>query len=320
MEWQSEFLSLFMSNSVDDFSTALDLKRANIPSKLYRYRSINSMDYLLNEICMGQIYLAHPKTLNDPFDSCSLLKSNQPSYYIKVQAMYRDSLAKHFGEEALSQIFESPNWYNELMSLVAKESTPAEKQEQIINALIHVVMGQFLELNNSFNNMVRDTSRLACFTTKCDNLPMWNHYAQGHSGVCLEYETSRISNIYTKNRLFPIFYTDKLPDFLERSIGKGKSEISIIDYFLIHKLRDWSYECEWRLIYNTGSWYMSPNDIPPEFWEQGKTLQFIKPSRILLGASISENNESSIRDAGKQHDIPVTKMECTEYGLRENRD
>ncbi len=309
-----------MSNSVDDFSTALDLKLANIPSKLYRYRSTNSMDYLLNEICMGQIYLAHPKTLNDPFDSCSLLKSNQPSYYIKNQAMYRDSLAKHFGEDALSQIFQSPNWYNELMIWVAKESAPAEKQEQTFSALIHIVMEQFLELNNSFNNMVHNMSRLACFTTKCDNLPMWNHYAQEHSGVCLEYETSEISNIYTKNRLFPVFYTDKLPDYLERSFGKQIPEFSIMDYFLIHKLQDWSYECEWRLIYNAGSWYMSPDDIPPEFWEEGKTLQFIKPSKILLGALISENHESIIRDASKQHHIPVVKMECTEYGLRENEN
>lgn len=319
MDWQAKFLNLFMSNAVYDFSAALDLKQANIPLKLYRYRSSNNMDYLLNEICIGQIYLAHPKTLNDPFDSCSLLRSDQPSFYMKDQAMYRDSLAKHFGEDTLSQIFQSPNWYNDLMILVAKESAAAD-QQQALNALIHVAMEQFLELNNSFNSMLRNTSRLACFTTKYDNLPMWSHYAQGHSGICLEYETSRISNIYTKNRLFPVFYIDKLPDFLERSIGKRKPEFSLMDYFLIHKLQEWSYECEWRLIYNAGSWYMSPDDIPPEFWEKGKTLQFIKPSKILLGALISENHESIIRNASKQHHIPVVKMECTEYGLRENEN
>ena len=162
------------------------------------------------------------------------------------------------------------------------------------------------------------SSRFACFTTKPDNLPMWNHYAQSCSGVCLEYDPQDITNVYTINRLFPVLYVDKLPDVVERTLGKQKREFGLMDYFLIHKLKDWSYENEWRLIYNVGSWYFAPEDVPKSFWNQGKKIQFVRPKRVLLGPKIEEQYEKLIRDACGHYEIPVVKMLCTEYGLQES--
>lgn len=318
MDWQSEFLRLFMSDTKEDHSAALTLKQEHIPEKLYRYRPLSSAPYIIDEICTGEIYLANPNELNDPFDSCSLLKSEQPSYYFTDQDSFRNSLQSHFSDEFLSQVFRSEDWYNELMWLVAKESMPPEKQELAVNALVQAVMKQLLDVNKSFNHIIHDTSRLACFTTKSDNLPMWNHYAQSHTGVCLEYEPKIVDNVYIINRLFPVYYTDVLPDMLERSLGRGKLEFSILDYFLIHKLKDWAYENEWRLIYNVGSWYFSYEKVPKEFWTQGKKIKFIQPSRVLLGAKINKAYEKLIRDACGHYNIEVAKMQCTEYGLRES--
>ena len=70
MNWKTEFVELYMSNNIDNFRQALELKRKNIPEKLYRFRSVRSEENLarvLNEIISGQLYMAHPDELNDPF-------------------------------------------------------------------------------------------------------------------------------------------------------------------------------------------------------------------------------------------------------------
>lgn len=317
MDWQSDFLKLYMSNNVEDFSCALDLKRKHIPQKLYRYRSTANISYIIDEISDGEIYLAHPNELNDPFDACSLLKSEHPSHYFRNPNTFKDSLRQHFSNDFLAQVFAKSNWYDELMCLVAKESVPLENQEKAVHALVQIVMEQFYDINKSFNRMIHSTARLACFTTKPDNIPMWNHYAQQHGGVCLEYEIKAIESIYTLNRLFPVYYTDSLPDAVERLMGKEKPEFGIMDYFLIHKLNDWSYESEWRLIYNVGSWYFSEKEVPEDFWQHGKHLGFVRPTRVILGAKIKELNESLIRQTCEYYKIPVIKYGYTEYGLRE---
>lgn len=319
MGWKDEFIEMFMAGDLKNFSAALELKREHIPKRLYRYRSAMNCPNIIEEICEGEIYLAHPDDMNDPFDACSLMGSRQPAHYFSNQETFRSGLQQHFGDEILEQIFQSPNWYDELMHLVASESAPnnTAEQEKIVQALVYVSMKALADVNKSFNKMVHMSSRFACFTTKPDNLPMWNHYAQSCSGVCLEYDPQDITNVYMINRLFPVLYVDKLPDVVERTLGKQEREFGLMDYFLIHKLKDWSYENEWRLIYNVGSWYFAPEDVPESFWKQGKKIQFVRPKRVLLGPKIEEQYEKLIRDASGYYEIPVVKMLCTEYGLQE---
>jgi len=89
-----------------------------------------------------------------------------------------------------------------------------------------------------------------------------------------------------------------------------------MEHFLIHKLDDWRYEQEWRLIFDAGSWYYSLNQVPEDYWNNGKQIVFIKPLRIFLGVHVGEENEKEIREWGKQLEFLVLKMQCTEYGLR----
>lgn len=319
MLWKTDFLDLLMSDSVQKYSEALELKRKNIPTQLYRYRSLNNMQYVLDEIITGKIYLAHPKELNDPFDSCSILKSNSPSYYFNNKDIFKKSISGHVDEESLSQVFDREDWYDGWMKLVAKESATSLGQEHVMQALNDTVMKEIQKLNEVFNNMNHNMSRLACFTTKSDNLPMWNHYTQNHKGICLEYETKNITDIYILNRLFPVYYSDVLPDIVERLFEKRKAEFSVMDYFLIHKLKDWAYESEWRLIYNAGSLSFSLKDVPEKFWDTGKVVSFIRPSKAILGVNIDETSEALIKDSCKKYNIAIVKMECTEYGLYERQ-
>jgi len=116
--------------------------------------------------------------------------------------------------------------------------------------------------------------------------------------------------------LFPVYYVDKMPDVTKMFLHGKYPEFGLMEYLAIHKLQDWSYENEWRLIHDVGSWYYSNEDIPDEFWLQGKSIQFIRPSKVILGMRISGEHEEMIRDYARIADIPVSKAEQTEYGLK----
>jgi len=316
MNWKDEFLEKYFAQDVKTMSEALELKQRYIPGKLYRYRTLNNLNFIKEEICDGKIFLAHPKDLNDPFDSCSVLAHNVPKVYFGNKANFQEQFRGKIPEKEFCDIFKSEEWYEKMMLYVALESVGSGREQDLKNAMDYAVMKQIEQLNNAVSDMVRNSASLACFTETNTNLPMWNHYAQGHTGICLEYDTKCIEDIYITNRLFPVIYTKKLPDGVKILTDKEHSKYHFMEHFLIHKLNDWRYEQEWRLIFDAGSWYYSLEQIPEEYWSNGKQIMFIKPSRIFLGVQVKEENEKKIREWGKQLGIPVLKMQCTEYGLR----
>ena len=320
-DWKTEFLNLYMSGDVEKFGQALDMKRLHIPQKLYRYRALsddNIAQYRFREIVLGELYMSHPSELNDPFEATSNLAAVNPSTYMRDKEDFTKSFKDIMSDEDYASVFDSDCWYEKLLTYVAEKSVSQDRVEATKAALSRVVMGEFEKINSNVSDMTRKMVRLACFTTTPDNLPMWYHYTNGHTGVCLEYNTEDIANIYQKNKLFPVYYVDKMPDMTDRLLQNMHPEYGFMDYLSIHKLKDWSYENEWRLIYDVGSWYSRPEDIPQDFWTNGKSIQFIRPSRIIMGMKISEEHEKKIREYAGLAGIPAVKAIQTEYGLKIN--
>lgn len=67
MDWIDDFIKLYSSKEKGDFTNALELKRAHIPNKLYRYRTTNNLEYLKEEICDGEIFLIFTFRNERPF-------------------------------------------------------------------------------------------------------------------------------------------------------------------------------------------------------------------------------------------------------------
>lgn len=315
-DWKEKFLELYLEPSL---KAALDYKRDHIPSKLYRYRPASGEFYALNEIATGQIYLAHHKDLNDPFDASSIMANQSPSKYFRdsEKTEIKKGMAKYIPQDALEKMLSHENWYEEILRVAAQKDLPDQDPKRVGEIINAVIMKEFVGINQIFNDMSHKMSRLACFTTKPCNLPMWAGYAENHKGVCLEYNTRLIHDIYTTNRLFPVYYTDHLPDVLQFFLEAKDRAAVALDYIAIHKSKDWEYEDEWRLIYNAGSWYMGPNDVPEDFWDKGKVIQFIRPSRVLLGAKMCPEDEKRAREVCNKCNIPVVKMKITQFGLQE---
>mmetsp|Transcript_21514 Transcript_21514/g.9957 ORF Transcript_21514/g.9957 Transcript_21514/m.9957 type:complete len:151 (+) Transcript_21514:1702-2154(+) len=76
---------------------------------------------------------------------------------------------------------------------------------------------------------------------------MWAHYADGHKGICLEFDTSfspfsetmKVDYSYNFPSIPPIRLLDESHEF-DREIMKP----------LLTKYKCWSYEKEWRLFHN----------------------------------------------------------------------
>ena len=94
-----------------------------------------------------------------------------------------------------------------------------------------------------------------------------------------DYLITQFINIYQLNKLFPVYYVDKMPDMTNRLLQKRQAEFGFMEYLTIHKLKDWRYENEWRLIYDAGSFYFGPEDVLKDFWTHGKSISLCRVRR-----------------------------------------
>lgn len=147
------------------------------------------------------------------------------------------------------------------------------------------------ELNERVNNIFR----VGCLGTDYKNKLMWSHYADSHTGFCIEYD---FNNIKWENLLvypLPVLYSKErplIPYYIwgGKDIEKAKKELMI---GLLTKDIVWSYENEWRFIIR----------------KQDKTELVMPPiSCIYLGANIENDNKIKIMNIAKKFNIPVKQM------------
>ena len=319
MEWIEDFLKLYMSEETSNFRKALEIKCNHIPKKLYRYRPLkgkNSIQRRTSEIVNGELYMSHPQDLNDPFEMCSNLSSNNPlDYLANKKAKYAKAFLDAIPRDKHREIFSSSDWYDSMTSYLSMKYSKSSNFEEDKKLYKKITLSRFEELNADFNDTSRKLVRVACFSTSPTNVPMWSHYTD-HEGICLEYNTDEIDNVYQKNMLFPVKYVDELPDAVLMMLSNDFPPWGIYEYIPMHKFKDWSYENEWRLIFNVGSWYYSSDDVPNSFYSNGKTIQFIRPSRIIMGVNISKYNRKRIEKIAYDANVPLVQAKKTEYGLK----
>ena len=128
------------------------IQRGDVPSCLYKYRTIDSAKQFLDN---HSIYFSSCKQFNDPFESAiNLLTKYTPQQYYDtfIFAGMNPQLAK----ELTRQVFDGT---------IDGDTIIKQLTEDVISST-----GYF------------------CMTTKPDNLLMWAHYADGHKGVCLKFD------------------------------------------------------------------------------------------------------------------------------------
>ena len=316
MGWKEDFLRLYTSDIIDDYNKALKLKRENLPSKIYRYRTLSNKNIKLrrNEILNGTLYLSHSSEFNDPFEGHSVLRSNNSLLYHNKDT-YREYYELKGEIEQVKDLFERDDWYDAILEYTASSLKKKGTVDEIKEKLDKIAMSAFEEFNNDVTRETRRFNRIACFSTTFKNLPMWHHYTNGHTGICLEYDTSKIKDVRILNRLFPVYYVNELIDATYLISHRKHPNGVLTDLLSIHKLKEWEYEDEWRLLCNPGFWFKSIQEVPDEYWDKGKIIEFIRPSKIILGKNISVKHEKKIIKYAEEANILVVKAQVTEYGL-----
>lgn len=314
--WKDQYDQLLCENSLQASFAASDLKNNHLPKKLYRYRPVthDNVELRIDEIENGTVYLSHPKDLNDKFEGRTHLSSRDPAKYHKKE-MFEEQFKNILPQDQFDRIFQDPEWYPLLMEYSAYQDAP-ENPERVKREIEKVMQGELEYLNETVTNIARKMVRVASFTTDANNLNMWDRYASGHKGICLEYDMERLENVFFRNRLFPVFYKDSMPDMVGRMTRGEFSTFRFFDFIAMHKTKEWSNENEWRLICLPDTWYIHESDIPDEFWEQGKAITFMRPSKVILGMDIEYRYEKVLRCAAETYNIPVEKAMIDDYGMR----
>ncbi len=184
------------------------------PQKIYKFHKINP--YLFNLLENGSLWFSHQNELNDPFD-CKYALSDT----------YLMSILRSSTIDVLNDLkAKLPEFKDKTIDTIFNTVLPVIKDEQWFN---------------SFYNMIFNDGgwSVCCFTTNPLNEMMWSHYAENHSGVCLEFDFNKDQQFLEK--LAAVTYTDVFPEV---------NNANEIPKALLTKRQAWSQENEWRILSN----------------------------------------------------------------------
>ena len=178
------------------------------------------------------------------------------------------------------------------------------------------------------NRHINDNFAITCFSKKSDEILMWSHYANKHTGFCVEYDFSKCTNWAALITLFPVIYSKSRPhfpmsifeqsnNFKDITVKEGNDSIISLIRLLLIKSDIWSYEEEWRII-----------GLQNQLIDK-HLLELDIVTKIYLGANISKKNEKEIVDIAKSKGIPVYRyimnqeqytLDCVKCECGENND
>lgn len=196
---------------------------------------------------------------------------------------------------------------------VASENVPISKGSFIWNQLRMIAEDSVVSLKDTFLE-TKKTIGVSCFSELKDSLLMWSHYANNHSGFCVEYnilETIR-KLAFTP---VPVIYSNEIVCFDEiNNQDQRKICVSIIDKSVSFKSPEWSYEREWRIIRNKAACGDKWDDN-----KKGALLDMIKPSSIILGCNAKPDFEQKVKEYCQNSRINLYKMEKDERQYKLNQ-
>ena len=184
----------------------------------------------------------------------------------------------------------------------------SDKIEQLYNQLDNIIYEMHCAVGRAVG--------ITCFSETHSNMLMWSHYANKHTGICVEYDFSKLFTTVPTSLLLPVTYSDKRPLLPIERIVQMDGDCPKTDNSKMHELLPdllraltvkssiWDYEREWRHIVFT-------KDVPDRLAK----LPII--SRIILGARISPEHRAKILELARKKQIPVTvaKMKADRYEM-----
>jgi len=297
------------SGSDKKIDMCLEYKKQHLPRFIYKYRSCNK--YAYNDLFNNFVHLSYPVAFNDPLD-CSSVCTYEQGMLLKLLNEENNRKGKKHKEDDTDEFFSSINkhfWPDDYIEYVKNELLKGKPYKPILVNRIQE-MGAFSkwEAQNYYKKFKRDldlqvlklgngykNKMLLCsFAATVKNNLMWSHYANSHTGFCMEYNLHKLDmDSQFLHALYPVIYSKK--PLLSNIQACFYTEATKAMLTIMNKSSDWSYEEEFRLF------------CPPEF-EQDYYMPIL-PSRIFLGLNIKTKDQEKIMKFAKKYYIEVRKME-----------
>jgi hypothetical protein len=197
----------------------------SVPARLYKYQPCNpqTLDNLKKRI----LWFSKPECFNDPFDG---------SMGYRLEDITDEEW------QALAQFF-AGKWPKGPIDFQRVHVTDEKPNEAFRKKALE---GARLASENLVK-WVKERG-VACFSEKVDDLLMWAHYADGHRGMCLEFDTryGPFDKMTQK-----VEYSNHYPVVNIAKAVLGKTFTNVPE--LTTKADVWSYEKEWRLLHEQGN-------------------------------------------------------------------
>lgn len=244
----------------------------------------------------GRISAFDSDNLFDPSYASKIMKKPKTIYrFVALSDVGR--LQQTFMESTL--YLSSPSQFNDpfefkpkSMSWDSPELDEVQKKRYVDPSLDILYRGVCEQLDNY---------GVCCFSKKCDDILMWSHYSEKHTGACLGFDTN---NEFFKN-LKKIDYQSERHDIdLRKGLASEADQRDIVLKVMLRKLRSWRYEQEWRLIEQRGK-QLKP--FPPEILKS-----------VIFGAHCSEPRIRLVKALLSNRNVDFYKAEIDRYEYRLN--
>lgn len=300
--WLSEYIDLIGCVNPKDLriDAAIKLKNKFIPAKLYKYRPPN--DYAIENLEMDTAWLNKPADYNDLFEFTEFIDLDQFQNDMEKKGLFNPvtffSDKIPIPDDVKEQAKQADNSLEFLTEYVlAKEGHDKATIEQFIKFTQEMMKTRHWEIQQKKVEYFQEHMRVCSFCESKDQLLMWGHYASNHAGFCIEYNTDLWAQDDIRRRvLFPVVYTKQRFDATEHMRQSLEDNHYNNLYPIVSgstKAEEWSYEKEWRFIFNIG----------PTFPKQNYRMDC--QSAVYLGYRMPEKIKDRIIGICTEKKIPV---------------
>lgn len=245
-------------------------------------------------VLQNSIRWSSPSLFNDPFDVQFDLHAEYDRDKVAERVM-QIILDGHAGRVPIV----AGNVLGELLAFMREQMpgkiSEAELREQLAPGIYEGMKRAEAQLPRTHEEIraVITDFKLLCVSEVFDNILMWSHYSQNHTGVVLELSCiEKLDSAWGVAK--PVKYMDRMPLLIDEerliSLMSGERKIGteedILENSIFVKAADWAYEKEWRIAGGRDK-TKKTEDIP--FYVEEITA-------IFLGCRISEENAAEIRD------------------------
>ena len=272
--------------------------------RIFKYLSPKRIDVLKKQ----QIRFTQPKYFNDPFEHLP----NMP------MLMNEDMFEKIFGINVISSIL-APSMQPAIREIIVRmneklfpiEQADISKAYDFLNAMQDPAINKAFktaltaESEHNFGSPIREKIDLnigvLSLTKRNDNLSMWAHYAQEHSGFVIEFDSDSPFFQYPES-VFNIFKSTQTVKYLTKRpvvvpfLKSGRSDKwieKVAESIFLTKSLDWKLEEELRLVRLLK--HLDTCAILKSQQIHFKQFNSSLIKNIFLGAQCSDNFEKRIK-------------------------